>query len=64
MVFRIGLILWILALIVLGVLHLTGTSVPGRYALISVAGIILGAFGYWWAHHNHMISDDGLSRTQ
>ncbi len=64
MVFRIGTILWAIALIVLGILHLSGISVPGRYPLISAAGIVLGALGYWWAHRNHLINDDGLSQSQ
>lgn len=60
-VFRIGTLLWAVALIVLGVLHFTGTPIPGHYPLIAAAGIVLGGLGYWWAHHNHLISDAGLS---
>lgn len=61
MVFRIGIILWALALVILGVLHYTGTSIPSAYPLVSITGIALGFVGYWWAHRNHLISDDGLS---
>lgn len=63
MVFRIGIILWVLGLATLTVLHYTGTSVPGRYPIISGAGILLGAIGYWWAHRNHMISPEGTSQS-
>lgn len=63
MVFRIGIVLWALALVVLGVLHYTGTSVPSRYPLVALAGIVLGFVGYWWAHRNHLISDDGLAEV-
>lgn len=64
MVFRIGIIMWATALVTLVVVHFTGTSVPGRYPLISGVGIALGALGYWWAHHNHLISDEGFSEPQ
>lgn len=62
MVFRIGIILWVLGLAALAVLHYTGTSIPGRYPIIACAGIALGAVGYWWAHRNHMISTEGMSQ--
>lgn len=62
MVFQIGTTLWTGALVVLGVLHFTGTAIPGRYPLIAAVGIVLGALGYWWAHRNHLIDDDGVSR--
>lgn len=64
MVFRIGTVLWGLGLLVLGVLHLCGISVPGRYPIISISGITFGALGYWWAHRNHLIGDDGFSEEQ
>lgn len=64
MVFRIGTIFWAVALIALGVTHFAGTPIPGRYPIISGVGIALGALGYWWAHHNHLIDDEGLSQQQ
>lgn len=64
MVFRVGLLLWLGALITLAGLHVMGTSVPGRYPAIAAVGIVLGALGYWWAHRSHLIDDDGLSQTQ
>jgi|SRR5690625_3416440 len=64
MVFRVGLILWAGALITLGGLHFRGVSVPGHYPAIASVGIVLGCFGYWWAHRSHLIDDDGLSQPQ
>lgn len=63
-VFRIGIILWLAALLVLGVLHLSGVSIPGRYPIVAIAGLLLGMVGYWWAHHNHMIDASGHSQAQ
>lgn len=60
-VFRIGTILWVVALVVMGILYLADVAVPGRYPLIAGAGIVLGALGYWWAHRHHLIDDEGFS---
>lgn len=66
-VFGVGTILWCVALMVLGVLHLTDISIPGRYPIICGAGIALGVVGYWWAHQAHLVAhhapliDDGFS---
>lgn len=60
-VFRVGVLLWTGALVVLAVLHFTGTSIPGRYPIICATGIALGTLGYWWAHRVHLIDDDGIA---
>jgi hypothetical protein len=57
----IGIGLWLAALVVLGVLHLTGSVIDGRWPLICVAGLILGWVGFWLMHRIHLINDEGIS---
>lgn len=64
MVFRIGIIMWAMSLIGLAVAHFAGVEIPSRYPVISGVGIVLGVLGYWWAHHNHLINDEGFSQQQ
>ncbi|UFU07284.1 DUF2530 domain-containing protein [Ruania halotolerans] len=59
--FAVGNCAWLLGLVILGVLHLREHSPDGRYALVCLAGIVLGAVGYWWAHKVHLIDDEGMS---
>lgn len=48
--FLTGTALWTLALLVVCVLHLVGRPLDGRLALMCLAGLLLGAAGYAWAH--------------
>ncbi|QOR71510.1 hypothetical protein IM660_04255 [Ruania alkalisoli] len=59
--FLVGTTAWLIALLTLGVMHLAERSPDGRYAWVAVAGIALGAAGYWWAHRVHLIDDQGMS---
>ncbi|SEE93771.1 DUF2530 domain-containing protein [Ruania alba] len=59
--FVIGTSAWLLGLLTLGVMHLAERTPDGRYAWVCVAGIVLGAVGYWWAHKVHLINDEGMS---
>lgn len=59
--FTLGTIAWLVGLAALGVAHVAGANVPGGYALICIAGIVLGFAGFWWAHKMHLIDDSGMS---
>lgn len=41
---------WLVALAVIGALHLAGRSLDGRLALMCLTGLALGVLGYVWAH--------------
>lgn len=58
---HIGNTLWLLGLAILGAMHLLGISVNGQLVWVCVAGLSIGALGYWWAHFIRLIDDDGLS---
>ena len=45
-----GAACWLVALAVVGVLHLSGRSLDGRLPLMCVTGLVLGVVGYVWAH--------------
>ncbi len=59
--FLAGMIAWLVALLGVGVAFLAGRSPDARLALVCVAGIVLGAIGYWWVHVVHLVGDDGMS---
>jgi hypothetical protein len=52
-IFVAGTVGWLVALLAVGVLHLLGQHPDGRIALMSAAGLGLGALGYGWAHLVH-----------
>lgn len=41
---------WLVALAVVGALHLVGRSLDGRLALMCLTGLVLGVLGSVWAH--------------
>ena len=59
--FLAGTIAWVLGLLGVGVASLAGRSPDGRLALVCVAGIVLGAIGYWWVHVVHLVNREGMS---
>lgn len=59
--FLVGTIAWLTGLAGIGVAFLAGRSPDGRLGWVCVAGIVLGAAGYWWAHKVHLIDDEGMS---
>jgi len=59
--FLAGTIAWLAGLLGVGVAFLADRSPDPRLALVCVAGIVLGAIGYWWVHVVHLVGDDGMS---
>lgn len=59
--FGVGTIAWMAALLGIGVAFLAGRAPDSRLAWVCLAGILLGAIGYLWAHKVHLIDDKGMS---
>ncbi|MBD7917221.1 DUF2530 domain-containing protein [Cellulomonas sp. Sa3CUA2] len=57
-VMGVGTAVWTVALLVTGVLWLTGV-VPGRWPSMCAAGAVLGLIGVLWARRNGHLSADG-----
>lgn len=61
-IFTLGTLAWIAALATLGVVHLTGNDVAGRYAAICVVGIGFGVIGFFWADRVRRHENEELPR--
>ncbi|MBO3096352.1 DUF2530 domain-containing protein [Cellulomonas dongxiuzhuiae] len=57
-VMGVGTAVWTAALLVTGVLWLTG-AIPGRWPCMCAAGAVLGLIGVLWARRNGHLSADG-----